>query len=57
MEDIFNVELETADLIPYDDDFQTAETVPSEIETAEIITVNGENVNENSNRFSARPDG
>ena len=38
MEDIFDVELETADLIPYDDDFQTAETVASEIEPAEIIT-------------------
>ena len=57
MEDIFDVELETADLVPYDDDFQTAETVPSEIEPAEIITINGENVNENNNSFSARSDG
>ncbi|MDE5770897.1 MAG: hypothetical protein K2I06_04580 [Ruminococcus sp.] len=51
MEDIFDVELETADLIPYDDDFQTAETEPSEIEPAEIITDYGENVNENNNRI------
>ncbi len=50
MEDIFDVELETADFTPYDDDFQTAETVPSEIEPAEII-INGENVNENNNRI------
>ena len=57
MEDIFDVELETADLIPYDDDFQTAETEPSEIEPTEIITINGENVNENNNNFSACPDG
>lgn len=56
MEDIFDVELETADLIPYDDDFQTAETVPSEIEPTEIITDYGENVNENNNSFSACPD-
>lgn len=33
MEDIFDVELETADLIPFDNDFQTAE-----FESAEIIT-------------------
>ena len=38
MEDIFDVELETADLIPYDDEFQTAETEPSDVEPAEIIT-------------------
>ncbi len=38
MDDIFDVELETADLIPYDGDFQTAETEPSDIESAEIIT-------------------
>ena len=36
MEDIFDVELETADLIPYDEEFQTAETEPSDIEPAEI---------------------
>ena len=36
VEDIFDVELETADLIPYDGDFQTAETEPSDIEPAEI---------------------
>lgn len=38
VEDIFDVELETADLIPYDEDFQTAEIESSEIEPAEIQT-------------------
>lgn len=38
MDDIFDVELETADLIPYDGDFQTTETESAEIEPAEIIT-------------------
>lgn len=33
MDDIFDVELETADLQPYDDEIETAE-----IEPAEIIT-------------------
>ncbi len=57
MEEIFDVELETVDLIPYDDDFQTAETEPSEIEPAEIITQTEKNVNENNNnKFSACPD-
>lgn len=36
MEDIFDVELETADLIPYDEEFQTSEIEPSDIEPAEI---------------------
>lgn len=38
MDDIFDVELETADLIPYYEDFQTTETESAEIEPAEIIT-------------------
>lgn len=54
MENIFDIELETADFIPYDGDFQTAETEPSEIEPAEIIT--GEMSDENNNNFSACPD-
>lgn len=49
MENIFDIELETADFIPYDGDFQTAE-----IEPAEIIT--GEMSDENNNNFSACPD-
>lgn len=38
MEDIFDIELEPADFIPYDEDFQSAKTESAEIETAEIIT-------------------
>lgn len=45
MDDIFDVELETAEFQPYEE-IQTAE-----IESAELIT--GDVKNENSNRISA----
>ena len=36
MDDIFDVDLEAVDLIPYDDDFQISEIETSDIEPAEI---------------------
>ena len=51
MDDIFDVELETAEFQPYEEEIQTAEIESAETIPAELIT--GDVKNENSNRISA----